>query len=176
MRCTLATSGGYPSSFQYGAPVQYGGPVSYAPVLKTPGHVTGVDTILSAYGKVVRTLRCPLSALMRWGQGRCAALPRGLYDRDRETRGFFLVLALPVERCSSVLRLASMDESESESESESSSSSSRVKHVCFAFVTPEFCSHCRSEQQIQVSFSICCSVDTSISVRSVFCLLWARAG
>ena len=32
-------------------------------------------------------------------------------------RGFFLVLALPGERCSSVLRLASMDESESESES-----------------------------------------------------------
>ena len=33
---------------------------------------------LFAYGKVVRTLRCPLSALMRWRQGHCAALPRGL--------------------------------------------------------------------------------------------------
>ena len=38
---------------QFGAPVQSGGPVSYAPVIWT---VTGVDTILLAYGKVVRTL------------------------------------------------------------------------------------------------------------------------
>ena len=51
---------------------------------------------------------------MRWGQGHCAALPRGLWDRGRELWGFS-VLALPGERCSSVLRLASIDESESES-------------------------------------------------------------
>ena len=37
--------------------------------------------------------------------------------------GFFLVLALPGERCSSVLRLASIDESESESFLHLSSSS-----------------------------------------------------
>ena len=51
--------------------------------------VTGTDMILLviSYEKVVRTLWCPLSALMRWGQGRCAALPRGLCDRGRETRG-----------------------------------------------------------------------------------------
>ena len=47
-----------------------------------------IIVILFAYGKVVRTLRCSLSALMRWGQGRCAALPRGLCDRGCETRGF----------------------------------------------------------------------------------------
>ena len=86
---------------------------------------------LFACGKVVRTLRCPLSALMRWGQGRCAALPRGLCDRGRETRGFFFVLALPGERCSSVLRLASMDESESESESSSRLDSDR--NLCLHF-------------------------------------------
>ena len=38
-------------------------------------------------------------------------------------RVFFLVLALPGERCSTVLRLASIDESESESEPSTSTSS-----------------------------------------------------
>ena len=55
--------------------------MSYAPVLQRL-------FLLFAYGKVVRTLRCPVSASIRWGQGRCAALPRGLCDRGRETRGF----------------------------------------------------------------------------------------
>ena len=58
----------------------------------------------------------------------------------------------------------------SELVSSSSSQYQRVKHVCFAVVHPEFCSHCRSEQQIQVSLSLWCSVDTSISVSGVFCL------
>ena len=67
----------------------YGGPVSYAPVLTTlgPSH----NSLFFAYGKVVRTLRCPLSALMRWGQGHCAALPRGLWDRGREMWVFLSV-------------------------------------------------------------------------------------
>ena len=42
-----------------------------------------------------------------------------LRTRAQNTLGFFLVSALPGERCSSVLRLASMDESESESSSSS---------------------------------------------------------
>ena len=86
--CTSATSSGYLAPVQHGAPVQYGGPLSYAPVLKNTWIVTRVDTILLAYENVVRTLRCPLSTLMRWRQGRCAALPSGLCDRRRETRGF----------------------------------------------------------------------------------------
>ena len=84
-RCTPATSGGYLAPIQHGVLVQYGGPLIYAPVLKNTWTVTGVDTILLAYAKVVR---CSLSALMRWGEGRCAALPRGLCDRGREKRGF----------------------------------------------------------------------------------------
>ena len=63
--------------------------MSYAPVLKTPG--PSQEFFLFACGKVVRTLRCPLSALLRWGQGRCAALPRGLCDQGRETRVFLSV-------------------------------------------------------------------------------------
>ena len=53
----------------------YGGPVSYAPVLTTPGPSQN-SPFQFAYGKVVRTLRCPLSASMRWGQGHCAATVR----------------------------------------------------------------------------------------------------
>ena len=62
----------------------YGGRVSYAPVLTTLGPSQN-SPFLFAYGKVVRKLRCPLSALLRWGPGHCAALPRGLWDRGRET-------------------------------------------------------------------------------------------
>ena len=58
---------------------------------------------------VERYCGVPLSALIRWGQGHCAAL-------QAVSCGFFFVSALPGERCSSVLRLASIDESESESE------------------------------------------------------------
>ena len=87
-------------------------------MLKNTWTITGVDTILLAYEKVVRTLRCPLSALMLWGQGRCAALPRGLCDRGRETRGFSCVSS---PWGAVLVSVATMDESESESESSSSS-------------------------------------------------------
>ena len=60
--------------------------------LRTRAHNTPVRLFLFAYGMVVRTLRCPFSALMRWGEGHCAALPRGLWDR-RELWFFFFVLA-----------------------------------------------------------------------------------
>ena len=51
----------------------------------------------------------------------------------------------------------------------------QTRLFCLAVVTSEFHSHCRSDQLIHVSFSIWCAVDTSISVSSVFCLLWVRA-
>ena len=68
---------------------------------------------------------------------------------------------------SSDVRKPTMSEGQKNS---SSSSSTTLEHVCFAAVTAEFYSHCLSEQEIHVSFLIWCSVDTSISVSSVFCL------
>ena len=103
-----------PTPVQYATPVKHAAPEQYdAPMMTVNGvdlNRDGISDVLQqpqvgirrlsntehlsqcggpvSYAKVVRTLRCPLSALMRCGQGRCAALPRGLCDRGRETRGF----------------------------------------------------------------------------------------
>ena len=103
-RCSPATSVGNPAPIQHGAPVQNGGPlIFFACVLP------------------------PRFRMERWC-GRCGVPCQRCCAGDKDAvrpclvvsvteavrRG--VVLALPRERCSSVLRLASIDESKSESE------------------------------------------------------------